>query len=299
MTGPNILSAQAISSSPKGSKGADYMAAYRTWLGVEPYPQVSLSKKPKTAGDDLDMTKDVELVVLALKGNALSCRILGKEHALTLRPSGACETMPGEIITVSPRRKWRYGGHPYLAGEIKASRTDIPALGLTPLKLHEMGMWDPKEHYWGEPDEPMEPWAKPIIKRGPRPEYEMEQVLPGEDHRSYNPALRFALAHRAPTVGVGILFLAASAFVGLRLGSEFLPHLEEGNFWIRASMPMTLSLPDGEAATRKMRLILLNIRKSLPSSPSMAGPITAATPRPSRMSNCSCRSSRTTNGRKV
>ena len=26
-------------------------------------------------------------------------------------------------------------------------------------------------------------------------------------------------------------------FLGLRLGSEFLPHLEEGNFWIRASMP--------------------------------------------------------------
>jgi cobalt-zinc-cadmium resistance protein CzcA len=76
-------------------------------------------------------------------------------------------------------------------------------------------------------------------------------------HRSYNPALRFALAHRAITVGVGIVFLAASAFLGLRLGSEFLPHLEEGNFWIRASMPMTLSLQDGEAATRKMRLILL------------------------------------------
>jgi len=42
-----------------------------------------------------------------------------------------------------------------------------------------------------------------------------------------------------------------------KLGSEFLPHLEEGNFWIRASMPITLSLQDGEAATRKMRLILL------------------------------------------
>ncbi|HLG99282.1 MAG TPA: efflux RND transporter permease subunit [Bryobacteraceae bacterium] len=42
-----------------------------------------------------------------------------------------------------------------------------------------------------------------------------------------------------------------------RLGSEFLPHLEEGNFWIRASMPITLSLQDGEAATRKMREILL------------------------------------------
>ena len=89
--------------------------------------------------------------------------------------------MPGEIVKVSPQRKWRYGSHPYLAGEIKTSRTDVPALGLNPLKLIEMGMWDPKEHYWGEPDEPIEPWAKPIIKRGPRPEYEMEQVLPGED----------------------------------------------------------------------------------------------------------------------
>ena len=76
-------------------------------------------------------------------------------------------------------------------------------------------------------------------------------------HRIYNPALRFALNWRAFTVGFGVLFLATAAFVGMRLGSEFLPHLEEGNFWIRASMPITLSLEDGEAATRKMREILL------------------------------------------
>jgi len=86
---------------------------------------------------------------------------------------------------------------------------------------------------------------------------ETETIVVRLLHRSYNPALRFALANRALTVGIGIVFLAASAFLGLRLGSEFLPHLEEGNFWIRASMPMTLSLEDGEAATRKMRLILL------------------------------------------
>ena len=76
-------------------------------------------------------------------------------------------------------------------------------------------------------------------------------------HRLYNPALRFALARRTLTVGIGLFFLAATALLGLRLGSEFLPHLEEGNFWIRASMPMTLSLQDGEAASRKMRMILL------------------------------------------
>jgi cobalt-zinc-cadmium resistance protein CzcA len=86
---------------------------------------------------------------------------------------------------------------------------------------------------------------------------EAETVVVRLLHRLYNPALRFALANRALTVGIGIVFLAATGFLGLRLGSEFLPHLEEGNFWIRASMPMTLSLQDGEAAARKMRLILL------------------------------------------
>jgi cobalt-zinc-cadmium resistance protein CzcA len=76
-------------------------------------------------------------------------------------------------------------------------------------------------------------------------------------HKVYNPALRLALTHRAIAVAIGFLFLAGAAVLGLRLGSEFLPHLEEGNFWIRASMPITLSLEDGEAAAKKMREILL------------------------------------------
>jgi tetratricopeptide (TPR) repeat protein len=42
-------------------------------------------------------------------------------------------------------------------------------------------MWTPEEQYWGEEGEPIEDWAKPIIARGPRPEFEMEQVLPGMD----------------------------------------------------------------------------------------------------------------------
>ncbi len=86
---------------------------------------------------------------------------------------------------------------------------------------------------------------------------ETETIVVRVLHRLYNPALRFALDHRPLTVGIGIAFLAVSALLGLRLGSEFLPHLEEGNFWIRASMPITLSLQDGEVAARKMREILL------------------------------------------
>lgn len=99
----------------------------------------------------------------------------------------------------------------------------------------------------------------PVLASMLLPEHvkEAETVIVRGLHRVYNPALRLALARRALTVGIGLFFLAVAAFVGLQLGSEFLPHLEEGNFWIRASMPMTLSLQDGEEASRKMREILL------------------------------------------
>jgi cobalt-zinc-cadmium resistance protein CzcA len=86
---------------------------------------------------------------------------------------------------------------------------------------------------------------------------EKETLIVRALHRIYNPALRFALTNRALFVAMGIAFVAGAGFIGTRLGSEFMPTLEEGNFWIRASMPMTLSLEDGEAAAAKMREILL------------------------------------------
>ena len=91
----------------------------------------------------------------------------------------------------------------------------------------------------------------------PRQVKEAETLIVRGLHRVYNPTLRFALDHRGIIVGVAIVFLAVTAFLSQKLGSEFLPALEENNYWIRASMPTTLSLEDGEAATRKMRLILL------------------------------------------
>jgi cobalt-zinc-cadmium resistance protein CzcA len=99
----------------------------------------------------------------------------------------------------------------------------------------------------------------PVLASMLLPEHvkESETLVVRALHRVYTPALRFALSRRSLTVGIGLIFLAATVFLGARLGSEFLPHLEEGNFWIRASMPMTLSLQDGEAAARKMREILL------------------------------------------
>ncbi len=99
----------------------------------------------------------------------------------------------------------------------------------------------------------------PVLASFLLPEHveETETMVVRALHRFYTPALRFALSRRMIMVVIGICLLALAGLLIPRLGSEFLPHLEEGNFWIRASMPMTLSLQDGEAATRKMRLILL------------------------------------------
>jgi len=73
----------------------------------------------------------------------------------------------------------------------------------------------------------------------------------------YTPVLRWSLDHVKVAVAAGAIFLALSGLAASRLGSEFLPALEEGNFWIRAAMPPTLSLEAGKPYVAKMREILL------------------------------------------
>jgi len=142
--------------------------------------------QPKALEEDLDLSQPVELVVLAVKDKSARCRLLGKEQSITLRAGRIWAVVPGEIAVVKPRKQWSYAGHPYLSGEIESARLDVPALGLVPLRLENRGMWNPDEHYWGEEGEPIEDWAKPIIARGPRPEFVMEQILPGEDPEDFD-----------------------------------------------------------------------------------------------------------------
>ena len=86
---------------------------------------------------------------------------------------------------------------------------------------------------------------------------ETETIIVRALRHSYTPVLRWALGNLTIAVLVGAVFLGLSVAAASRLGSEFLPALEEGNFWIRAAMPSTMSLDAGTAATGKMREILL------------------------------------------
>jgi tetratricopeptide (TPR) repeat protein len=171
---------------PARTSAARYLASYRKWLGLEPFPHEVAppsrrKRQHKVTAADLDLSGPVELVVLSVKESAARCRLLGSDRVITLRASLLCDVVPGEITEVKPRKQWSYAGHPYLSGEIESTRLDVAALGLVPLKLEDQGTWTPDEHYWGEEDEPIEEWAKPIIARGPRQAFEMEQIVPGGD----------------------------------------------------------------------------------------------------------------------
>jgi cobalt-zinc-cadmium resistance protein CzcA len=87
---------------------------------------------------------------------------------------------------------------------------------------------------------------------------EVETVVVRFLHRLYMPVLAFSLERRRFVMGIGIAFIAVTGTLALFLGSEFLPALEEGNYWIRAAMPQTMSLDAGTEATRRMREILLS-----------------------------------------
>ena len=91
----------------------------------------------------------------------------------------------------------------------------------------------------------------------PRHIEEVETVIVRALRKTYTPVLRWALNNLTIAVIIGVAFMALSFLAASRLGSEFLPALEEGNLWIRAAMPPTISLDSGTEATRRMREILL------------------------------------------
>lgn len=74
--------------------------------------------------------------------------------------------------------------------------------------------------------------------------------------RLYEPAVDYALRHKKPTLGVLGLLLLLAALAVRPLGLEFLPKLEEGNLWIRATMPTSISLEESNRYVNEMRKII-------------------------------------------
>jgi heavy metal efflux system protein len=74
--------------------------------------------------------------------------------------------------------------------------------------------------------------------------------------RLYTPVVEFAVAHRMLALAASGLLFALALFAVRFLGLEFLPHLEEGNLWIRATMPPSISLEEGNDFVNGMRMVI-------------------------------------------
>src|SRR5580704_39177 len=90
----------------------------------------------------------------------------------------------------------------------------------------------------------------------PAQDEEKEPIVMRALHRVYSPL--FGLALRAPRRTLVIALAPIALCIGLfgLLGGEFMPKLEEGNFWIRATMPMSISLSEAAKYVGRMRSIL-------------------------------------------
>jgi cobalt-zinc-cadmium resistance protein CzcA len=71
--------------------------------------------------------------------------------------------------------------------------------------------------------------------------------------KQYTRALRGALRRARITVGIALAIVAASFLIGTRLGSEFLPQLDEGVVWIRANLPSGTSLSESAEVAKQIR----------------------------------------------
>src|ERR1051325_944816 len=75
-------------------------------------------------------------------------------------------------------------------------------------------------------------------------------------HRIYMPVLNWAVANRGIMLGAAAGLLVLTIMFTRLLGLEFLPKLEEGNLWIRATLPPTISLQEGNAYVNEIRKII-------------------------------------------
>jgi tetratricopeptide (TPR) repeat protein len=138
-------------------------------------------------------------------GLTARCRREGEMHRISLT-----DLVPGPVTLETSRllaayRKWQGLPEFRAAGPAHSAEpwfyrpvATTPHPVAQPLALQPMGSWDPANQYWGEEGEEIHPLYRAIIAVGPRPEFEMEQVIPGveEDDWDSDPVTNAAELNR-------------------------------------------------------------------------------------------------------
>jgi cobalt-zinc-cadmium resistance protein CzcA len=85
---------------------------------------------------------------------------------------------------------------------------------------------------------------------------ETETWIMRQLHKLYMPVLTWAVGNRKLVMGAGVVLVVLTVILARLLGLEFLPKLEEGNLWIRATLPPTISLQEGNSYVNEMRKLI-------------------------------------------
>ncbi|MGB7747007.1 MAG: CusA/CzcA family heavy metal efflux RND transporter [Verrucomicrobiia bacterium] len=72
----------------------------------------------------------------------------------------------------------------------------------------------------------------------------------------YTKGLDYCLAHPWGTTFASAILLAGSLLLIPRIGAEFMPQLDEGALWVRATMPYTISFDESAKITPQIREVL-------------------------------------------
>jgi cobalt-zinc-cadmium resistance protein CzcA len=74
--------------------------------------------------------------------------------------------------------------------------------------------------------------------------------------RWYSRALELTITHRWLTVGAAVCALAGALALSRAVGSEFLPHLDEGAIWVRGTLAPSTGPTEGVRVANQVRVIL-------------------------------------------
>ena len=93
-------------------------------------------------------------------------------------------------------------------------------------------------------------WFKNGVKEKPNPLFERVRD-------SYGKRLEWCLNHPKSTLLLATLIFGATLLLLPFIGGEFLPHLDEGALWVRATMPYTISFEESSKFAPKVRDLLI------------------------------------------
>ena len=76
--------------------------------------------------------------------------------------------------------------------------------------------------------------------------------------RRYAAPLNWALDRPKTTIAIAALIFGASLLLAPFIGGEFMPHLDEGALWVRATLPYTISFEEAISIAPQIRDILMS-----------------------------------------